>query len=76
MIVVKVKYIKINDWNGLRERVQLGTGLIDFDSFFNFLESIDYEYEITVESSFHTEIGIDSKGINNSLDYIRKQRCW
>lgn len=62
----------INDWNRLREKVQLGNGLIDFDNFFNFLESIDYEYGITLESSFHTEIGIDSKGINHSLDYIRK----
>ena len=58
------------DWANLRPVLSPGMGNIDFDKFFNFLKSVNYDKMITLESPVMTENSIDIEKLNKSLAFI------
>lgn len=59
------------DWKNLKV-LPIGKGNIDFDKFFNFINSIGYEGDFTVESTaFNKEGVVDIDMLNSQFDIIR-----
>jgi len=61
------------DWDSLQINVALTRGDVDFDYFFSFLKSIDFQGSIAVESNYSQETSYDDMAIdlNNSFEFIR-----
>lgn len=75
-----VKHIHINDYSGgymdwsnlSRTNLQVGTGNIDFKSFFSYITKVNYTSTITLEAILTDENGnLDIDGVNESLKYIK-----
>lgn len=73
-----VKHLHINDygggykdWNNLRT-LHIGEGHVDFERFFSFINSINYQGDFTVEAtSFDNNGNIDFSSLNRSFEKIR-----
>lgn len=61
----------VKDWNSLRT-LHLGCGQVDLDGFFEFVRSVDYKGDITVEATSVSADGfVDFAKLNNDFAKIR-----
>lgn len=60
------------DWSSLKV-LHIGHGSVDFDRFFDFVKTLDYQGDFTTEAtSFNAQGQIDVDLLNESLDTIRE----
>ena len=61
------------DWANLRKNTALAQGDVDFDYFFSFLNLINFQGSITIESNYNQEISFDDMALdlNKSYEFIK-----
>lgn len=78
-IMKKVSHLHINDYSGgykewakVNPIPQPKKGNIDWDMYFSLVKRSGYDGTVTLEAPAHQPVGVDSKTLNESLDFIRE----